>query len=51
MAFNLTWIYGRFDIKLFAENQVLKQIEKIKRGDFSEEFQSVKLSMIQDYGC
>ena len=33
-----------------AENQVLKQIEKIKRGDFSEEFlESVKLSMIQDY--
>ena len=33
-----------------AENQVLKQIGKIKRGDFSEEFlESVKLSMIQDY--
>ena len=33
-----------------AENQVLDQIEKIKQGDFSEEFlESVKLSMIQDY--
>ncbi len=33
-----------------AENQVLKQIEKIKNGDFSQEFlESVKLSMIQDY--
>ncbi len=33
-----------------AENQVLEQIEKIKQGDFSEEFlESVKLSMIQDY--
>ena len=33
-----------------AENQVLKQIEKIKNGEFSEEFlESVKLSMIQDH--
>ena len=33
-----------------AENHVLEQIEKIKNGEFSEEFLgSVKLSMIQDY--
>ena len=33
-----------------AENQVIRQIEKIKNGDFSEDFlESVKLSMIQDY--
>ncbi len=33
-----------------AENAVLGQIEKVKNGEFSEEFlESVKLSMIQDH--
>ena len=33
-----------------AENLVIDQIEKIKSGDFSDEFlESVKLSMIQNY--
>ena len=33
-----------------AENAVLGQIEKVKNGDFSEQFlESVKLSMIQDH--
>ena len=33
-----------------AENVVMKQIEKVKAGDFSDDFlQSIKLSMIQDH--
>ena len=33
-----------------AENAVLDQIEKVKKGEFSEEFlESIKLSMIQDH--
>jgi len=33
-----------------AENAVLDQIEKVKAGDFSDEFlESIKLSMIQDH--